>query len=78
MQDMTQPKTEAAFDGGRITSYGGLVWLADADSELGLCPEDGGARRTGGQDATCDGEGARPAPLGFIRLPSIVGEGCGS
>lgn len=28
---------EAAFDGGRITSDGGLVWLARADSELGLC-----------------------------------------
>lgn len=28
---------EAAFDGGRITSDGGLVWLADADRELGLC-----------------------------------------
>jgi len=28
---------EAAFDGGRITSDGGLVWLAEADEELGLC-----------------------------------------
>lgn len=28
---------EAAFDGGRITSDGGLLWLADADRELGLC-----------------------------------------
>lgn len=28
---------EATFDGGRITSDGGLVWLAEADSELGLC-----------------------------------------
>ena len=28
---------EAAFDGGRITSDGGLIWLAQADSELGLC-----------------------------------------
>ncbi len=28
---------ESAFDGGRITSDGGLVWLAEADSELGLC-----------------------------------------
>ena len=28
---------EAAFDGGRITSDGGLVWLAQANSELGLC-----------------------------------------
>jgi hypothetical protein len=28
---------EAAFDGGRITSDGGLLWLAEADSELGLC-----------------------------------------
>jgi Transposase DDE domain group 1 len=28
---------EAAFDGGRITSDGGLMWLSEADSELGLC-----------------------------------------
>jgi hypothetical protein len=28
---------EAAFDGGRITSDGGLVWLAKTDEDLGLC-----------------------------------------
>jgi hypothetical protein len=28
---------EAAFDGGRITSDGGLVWLSRMDKELGLC-----------------------------------------
>ena len=28
---------EAAFDGGRITSDGGLLWLANTDEELGLC-----------------------------------------
>lgn len=28
---------EAAFDGGRLTSDGGLLWLAEADSQLGLC-----------------------------------------
>lgn len=28
---------EAAFDGGRITSEGGLVWLCKMDSEMGLC-----------------------------------------
>jgi hypothetical protein len=28
---------EAAFDGGRITSDGGLLWLAEIDRELGLC-----------------------------------------
>ncbi len=28
---------EAAFDGGRITSDGGLLWLAEADRELGVC-----------------------------------------
>jgi DDE family transposase len=27
----------AAFDGGRLTSDGGLPWLATADTELGLC-----------------------------------------
>ncbi len=30
-------EVEAAFDGGRITSDGGLVWLAEADEELGVC-----------------------------------------
>jgi Transposase DDE domain group 1 len=28
---------EATFDGGRLTSDGGLVWLAKMDEELGLC-----------------------------------------
>jgi hypothetical protein len=28
---------EAAFDGGRITSDGGLLWLARIDRDLGLC-----------------------------------------
>jgi hypothetical protein len=28
---------EAAFDGGRITSDGGLLWLEKMDEELGLC-----------------------------------------
>lgn len=28
---------EAAFDGGRLTSDGGLTWLAKMDSEMGLC-----------------------------------------
>ena len=28
---------EAAFDGGRLTSDGGLLWLCKMDSELGLC-----------------------------------------
>lgn len=28
---------EATFDGGRITSDGGLLWLSEKDSELGLC-----------------------------------------
>jgi hypothetical protein len=28
---------EAAFGGGRITSDGGLAWLAKEDEELGLC-----------------------------------------
>jgi hypothetical protein len=28
----------AAFDGGRLTSDGGLPWLAEADAALGLCP----------------------------------------
>ena len=28
---------EAAFDGGRLTSDGGLGWLAKMDSEIGLC-----------------------------------------
>jgi hypothetical protein len=28
---------QAAFDGGRITSDGGLLWLYRVDSEMGLC-----------------------------------------
>lgn len=28
---------EAAFDGGRITSDGGLPWLAEIDERLGIC-----------------------------------------
>jgi hypothetical protein len=28
---------EAAFDGGRVTSDGGLLWLQKMDSEMGLC-----------------------------------------
>jgi Transposase DDE domain group 1 len=28
---------EATFDGGRISSDGGLLWLAEVDSEMGLC-----------------------------------------
>jgi hypothetical protein len=30
---------EAAFDGGQITSDGGLPWLAAADAEIGVCAE---------------------------------------
>jgi Transposase DDE domain group 1 len=30
---------EAAFDGGRLTSDGGLAWLAHADAEIGVCAE---------------------------------------
>jgi hypothetical protein len=29
---------DAAFDGGRLTSDGGLPWLAEADTALDLCP----------------------------------------
>src|SRR5215212_8028940 len=36
-ETQTRLALEAAIDGGRITSDGGLVWLARADSELGLC-----------------------------------------
>lgn len=28
---------EAAFDGGRLTSDGGLLWLSEVDEDLGLC-----------------------------------------
>jgi hypothetical protein len=30
---------EAAFDGGKLTSDGGLIWLAKANEELGVCEE---------------------------------------
>ena len=28
---------EVTFDGGRLTSDGGLSWLAEAEAELGIC-----------------------------------------
>jgi hypothetical protein len=28
---------EAAFDGGRLTSDGELLWISEVDSELGVC-----------------------------------------
>lgn len=38
MRFKTAPlELEAAFDGGRITSDGGLLWLARIDRDLGLC-----------------------------------------
>ena len=33
----TRLPLHAAFDGGRLTSDGGLPWLAEADRALGLC-----------------------------------------
>ena len=30
---------ESAFDGGRLTSDGGVGWLFEVDEELGLCQE---------------------------------------
>ncbi len=35
--ETTPLEIEAAFDGGRITSDGGLLWLAEVDRELGAC-----------------------------------------
>ena len=35
--ETTPLELEAAFDSGRITSDGGLLWLAEADERLGLC-----------------------------------------
>ncbi len=35
--ETTPLELEAAFDGGRITSDGGILWLAVTDRELGLC-----------------------------------------
>lgn len=34
---LTGLRLEAAFDGGRLTSDAGLVWIAEVDHELGLC-----------------------------------------
>ena len=36
-ETLTPLALEAAFDGGRLTSDGGLTWLAEADQELSLC-----------------------------------------
>ena len=35
--ETTPLEVEAAFDGGRITSDGGLLWLSKTDEELGVC-----------------------------------------
>ena len=34
---LTDLALEAIFDGGRLTSDGGLAWLAQMDAELGVC-----------------------------------------
>ncbi|MGH3434107.1 MAG: IS1380 family transposase [Thermocrispum sp.] len=48
----------AAFDGGRVTSDGGLPWLAEADAVLGICDAFAGAvrdwRRRRGHHALVD------------------------
>jgi hypothetical protein len=31
------PALEAAFDGGHLTSDGGICYLAEVDKELGVC-----------------------------------------
>jgi hypothetical protein len=36
-ETLTPLALEAAFDGGRLTSDGGLTWLASVDEELGIC-----------------------------------------
>jgi hypothetical protein len=36
-ETLTPLALEAAFDGGRLTSDGGLTWLAEVDRDLGLC-----------------------------------------
>ena len=35
--ETTRLELEAAFDGGRITSDGGLLWLSEVDEQLGVC-----------------------------------------
>ncbi len=36
MSDALTPALAVAFDGGQLPSDGGLVWLARADTQLGL------------------------------------------
>jgi hypothetical protein len=36
-ETLTPLALEVAFDGGRLTSDGGIAWLAEVDSEMGLC-----------------------------------------
>ena len=38
---VARKKVTAAFDGGRLTSDGGVLILAQAERELGLCVSDG-------------------------------------
>ena len=47
---------EAAFDGGRLTSDGGLHWLSKMDPEMGLCEaRSPGALRSGGRGVAAIG-----------------------
>lgn len=61
---------EAAFDGGRLTSDGGLPWLAAADAEIGVCAE----------IAACLPDGRREArlhPLALLICQRIYQIACG-
>ena len=55
---------EAAFDGGRLTSDGGLPWVGEAEAVLGVCARPGRG-------------GARVAPRAGAALPGGAGAAAG-
>ncbi len=54
---------EAAFDGGHLTSDGGVPWLAAADAEIGVCAEIAAGRPLG----SSRNGGVRPVPIPATR-----------
>ena len=66
---------EAAFDGGRLTTDGGLPWLAEAEAALGLCARLGGRRPGVAARAGAAHPGDAGAPAGVPDRLRLRGPG---